>query len=152
MTTGFANAIPVMIDGAGQLGTTSSSRYVKDNIADMNDTSNVLMNLRPVTFFYKSDRNPAGRSLQYGLIAEEVAEIAPGLVAHSANGEIETVFYQHLAPMLVNEFQKQQRTIQTQAFELAQQRARIAELEQKSARLDTLESEISRIKTMIGAN
>ena len=152
ITTANADAIPVVIDSAGQLGTVSSSRTVKDDIADMNEASDVLMNLRPVTFFYKSDRNPTGRSLQYGLIAEEVAEIAPGLVAHSANGEIETVFYQHLTPMLLNEFQKQQRTIQTQAFELVQQRARIIELEQKSARLDTLENEMSRIKTMIGAN
>jgi hypothetical protein len=70
------------------------------------------MNLRPVTFHYKSDQNPAGRTLQYGLIAEEVAEVYPGLVAHSADGRIETVMYQFLPPMLLNEVQKQQRTIE----------------------------------------
>ncbi len=103
MTTGSANAVPVLIDSAGQLGTVSSSRRVKDDIADMGAASSGLMNLRPVTFHYKSDRNPSGRTLQYGLIAEEVAEVYPGLVAHSADGQIETVMYQFLPPMLLNE-------------------------------------------------
>jgi hypothetical protein len=44
--------------------------------------------------------------LQYGLIAEDVAETAPDLVAHSANGEIETVYYDKVTAMLLNEVQK----------------------------------------------
>ncbi len=115
VTTGIANAIPVVVDTAGQLGTVSSSRRFKDDIADMGKASETLMKLRPVTFHYKSDENPGGRTLQYGLIAEEVAEVAPGLAAHSANGKIDTVYYQFLAPMLLNEYQKQQRTIEAQA-------------------------------------
>jgi hypothetical protein len=111
VTTGTANAIPVLIDSNGQLGTISSSRRVKDDIADMAGTSSGLMKLRPVTFHYKTDQNPAGRTLQYGLIAEEVAAVYPGLVAHAADGQIETVMYQFLPPMLLNEYQKQQRTI-----------------------------------------
>jgi len=109
--TGVANAVPVMIDSSGQVGTGSSSRRVKDGITDMADASSGLMTLRPVTFYYTFDHDPAGRTLQYGLIAEEVAEVYPGLVAHTADGQIETVKYQFLAPMLLNEFQKQQRTI-----------------------------------------
>ena len=89
----------------------------------MDDASGVLSRLRPVTFYYKSDHNPDGRTLQYGLVAEEVAEVAPGLVAHSADGAIETVYYQFLPPMLLNEWQKQRRTI-------AALEERIAELEQ----------------------
>ena len=103
----------MLIDTAGQLGTISSSRRVKDDIADMGACSSGLMTLRPVTFHYKSDKSPSGRTLQYGLIAEEVAEVYPGLVAHSADGQIETVMYQFLPPMLLNEVQKQQRTIDT---------------------------------------
>jgi hypothetical protein len=117
------NSLPVVIDSAGQLGTVSSSRAVKDHIVDMDDASGVLARLRPVTFYYRSDQNPDGRTLQYGLVAEEVAEVAPGLVAHSADGAIETVYYQFLPPMLLNEWQKQQRTI-------AALEARVAELEQ----------------------
>src|SRR6266849_6674071 len=137
VTTGGA-AIPVLVDTNGQLGTVSSSRRVKDDIADMGEASSTLMKLRPVTFHYKSDMNPKERTLQYGLVAEEVAKVAPRLVAHSADGEIETVFYQFLAPMLLNEFQKQQRTIEAQT-------ARIAELEQhqrmQTARIEALEKQ-----------
>ena len=103
MTTGSADAVAVVIDSNGQLGTVSSSRRFKDDIADMDAASSALMKLRPVTFHYKTDQNPAGRTLQYGLIAEEVAEVYPGLVAHSADGQIETVMYQFLPPMLLNE-------------------------------------------------
>ena len=136
----------VFANSAGQLGTISSSRRYKDEIADMDAASSALMRLRPVTFHYKTDQNSAGRTLQYGLIAEEVAEIYPGLIAHSADGQIETVMYQHLPPMLLNELQKQQRTIKTQETELVQLRAKIAALEAHSARQETIERELNRIK------
>jgi hypothetical protein len=142
-------AIPVLIGTDGQLGTASSSRRVKDDIADMGKASNVLMQLRPVTFHYKSDQNPKGRTLQYGLIAEEVAQVAPTLVARTANGEIETVFYQHLAPMLLNEYQKQQRTIEQQAALLGQQTARIAQLEQQAQELAELKAQMARVSAAV---
>src|SRR5205823_11369673 len=131
VTTGVANAIAVMIDGNGQLGTASSSRRFKDGIVDMADASAALMKLRPVTFHYKADRNPAGRTPQYGLIAEEVVEIYPGLVAHSADGQIETVLYQFLPPMLLNEYQKQQRAIEAQAAEIATLKRQVAQIAQR---------------------
>jgi hypothetical protein len=127
-TTGTADAIAVLIDSNGQLGTVSSSRRFKENIADMSDASSLLMKLRPVTFHYKSDQDAAGRRLQYGLIAEEVADVDAGLVARSPDGQVETVLYQFLPPMLLNEYQKQQRTIQSQA-------ARIEALERQTAML-----------------
>ncbi|MFO1303328.1 MAG: tail fiber domain-containing protein [Burkholderiales bacterium] len=118
-------AVNVFIDALGQLGTISSSREVKDDIADMGEASSVLMELRPVTFRYKAQA--ASDHLQYGLIAEEVAEVAPELVATRGDGSVETVYYQHLAPMLVNEYQKQQRAIEVErtqrATEIAQLRA-----------------------------
>jgi hypothetical protein len=113
ITTGINDAISVVIDSAGQLGTLSSSREVKSDIADIGTASEVLMRLHPVSFRYKAHEG-AG-PVQYGLIAEEVAEVAPGLVATGNNGEIETVLYQHLPPMLLNEYQKQQRIIEAQA-------------------------------------
>lgn len=116
------DAVNVVIDGNGQLGTISSSRNTKEDIADMSDASAALMRLRPVTFHYKADRNPAGQRLQYGLVAEEVAEVYPGLVARGKDGAPETVMYQYLAPMLLNEFQRQQRTIDAQRDEIAQLR------------------------------
>lgn len=125
-TTGATDAITVVIDSNGELGTVSSSRSAKDDIADMNDASAMLSQLRPVTFRYKahgSGRSVDARPLQYGLIAEEVNEVAPELVARNAQGEIETVFYQHLTPMLLNEFQKQQARINALERELANIRA-----------------------------
>jgi hypothetical protein len=155
--TGVPDAVPVVVDGVGQLGTIISSRRVKDNIADMGGASGTLMKLRPVTFHYKSDKNPKGRTLQYGLVAEEVAKVAPGLVAHSADGKVETVYYQFLAPMLLNEYQKQQRTIQAQAAELVKQTAKlekqameIAELRQQAARITELENQAARMTAVLG--
>jgi hypothetical protein len=66
--------------------------------------------------------------LQYGLVAEEVAEVYPGLVARSPDGAIETVRYQFLPPMLLNEVQKQQRTIESQRKEIAGLRAEMDDL------------------------
>jgi len=155
-TTINNDAVAVMIDSAGQLGTVSSSRRVKDDIADMGEASGALMKLRPVTFHYKSDKNPKGRTLQYGLVAEEVAGVAPGLVAHSSDGKVETVYYQFLAPMLVNEYQKQQRTIQAQAVRIAElerdrraQTARIETLERQTAEIAELKRQSARFSAML---
>jgi len=154
VTTANANAVAVVVDSAGQLGTVSSSRRVKDNIADMGGASHALMKLRPVTFHYKRDTNPEGRTLQYGLVAEEVAKVAPGLVARSADGRIETVYYQFLAPMLLNEYQRQQRTIEAQAAHLTKQTARVAELERErrtqTARIEALENQSARMAGLLG--
>jgi hypothetical protein len=147
VTTANANAVAVLVDSAGQLGTVSSSRRVKDDIADMGGASHALMKLRPVTFHYKSDTNPEGRTLQYGLVAEEVAKVAPGLVARSADGQIETVYYQFLAPMLVNEYQRQQRTIEAQAVELAMQ---TAELKKQSVEIAELKRHMARMAGLLG--
>lgn len=142
-TTGIANAIPVVIDSAGQLGTVSSSRTVKDDIADMGEASASLMQLRPVTFHYKQDPS---RTLQYGLVAEEVAQTMPALVAHDGDGNIETVMYQYLAPMLLNEYQKQQRTIAAQEERLAAyERERAA----YAARQAALASELAELRRSV---
>jgi len=132
ITTGSATGINVLIDANGQLGTVSSSRNVKADIADIGNDSEVLMNLRPVSFRYKSHD---GGPRQYGLIAEEVAEVAPELVARREDGSVETVYYQHLAPMLLNEAQRQRRRGDELQGELERQAARIAQLERQLASL-----------------
>jgi hypothetical protein len=122
ITTGQNNAVDVVIDSNGQLGTVSSSRRYKEDIHDMGDSSEGLMRLRPVTFRYKKPFDDGTKPIQYGLIAEEVAEVYPDLVARSADGQIETVKYQLLDPMLLNEVQLQHAEIRDQkALVLAQQ-------------------------------
>jgi len=125
-TTGVMNAIPVLIDSVGQLGTTSSSARSKEEIKDMGETSSGLLKLRPVTFHYKGQ---AGDRKQFGLIAEEVEEVLPELVVHNAAGEVETVLYHEMPAMLLNELQKQQRHIERQEGEIAALQARLAALE-----------------------
>ena len=106
----------MVIDSAGQLGTVSSSRTLKQDIHDMGDTTETLMRLHPVRFRYKV--HGANGPEQYGLVAEEVAQVAPDLVATNKDGEIETVFYDKVNAMLLNEVQKQHRLIATQKKQL----------------------------------
>jgi hypothetical protein len=110
--TGVANAIPVVIDSNGQLGTVSSSIRFKEDIHDMADASRRLLELRPVTFRYTHEYIDGAKPLQYGLIAEEVAEVFPELAVRDANGRVETVHYETLNLLLVNEVQKQQQRIE----------------------------------------
>ncbi len=87
----------------------------------MGDTSSKLLQLRPVTFFYKPEYDGTHHQLQYGLIAEEVAKVYPEMVADDKNGQPYTVSYQLLAPMLLNEFQKQHALVAAQQIELQTQ-------------------------------
>jgi hypothetical protein len=118
VTTGVNDAVPVVVDANGQFGTISSSRRFKEDIQDMASVSQGLMRLRPVTFRYQKAFADGSKPVQYGLIAEEVAEVYPDLVTHSADGQVETVKYQVLDSMLLNEMQKQQGTIQQQQAEI----------------------------------
>jgi trimeric autotransporter adhesin len=126
VTTGASNAVPVLIDSNGNLGTVSSSRRYKEDVQDMADASTGLMRLRPVTFRYKQAYADGSKPIQYGLIAEEVAEVYPDLVARSADGQIETVKYQVLDPMLLNELQKQNERIRSLEERLAKVEAALA--------------------------
>ena len=128
VTTGQPDAVPVVIDSTGQLGTVLSSRRFKEGIRDMGDASSALMRLRPVTFHYKQGPDDGLQRLQYGLIAEEVAEIFPDLVVYDGNGNIETVQYHHVNMMLLNEVQKQQRKLERQEEQLDAQQKQIEAL------------------------
>jgi hypothetical protein len=109
---GDGNAVGAVVDTTtGQVGVVSSSRRYKQDIEDMGDASRGLMDLRPVTYRYKQPFADGSNPIQYGLIAEEVAEVYPDLVAHTADGRIETVKYQVLDSMLLNEVQRQQAEI-----------------------------------------
>ena len=134
--TGINDAVPVLIDSAGQLGTTNSSRRYKEDIEDMAGASDDLLSLRPVTFRYKNAFEDGDKPIQYGLIAEEVAEVFPDLVVHNEDSEAETVKYHLLATLLLNELQKQHRVIEEQAQKLSA-------LDGVITRLARLEAELS---------
>jgi len=120
MPTGLPG-VAVVVDSNGNLGTVSSSRPYKEEIQDMADASSRLMQLRPATFRYKKPFDDGSKPVQYGLTAEEVAEVYPDSVARSPDGEIETVKYQLLDSMLLNELQKQNLTIAAQKEQIRAQ-------------------------------
>ena len=82
----------------------------------MNQTSEAILALKPVTFHYKSDNT---NRPEFGLIAEEVAEVNPDLVVRDENGEIYTVRYDAVNAMLLNEFLKEHKKIEEQAATIA---------------------------------
>lgn len=134
-TTLLFPGVPVMVDGSGQLGTVSSSRRTKDNIADLGSISSAIFDLRPVRFTYKQPMADGTTPIQYGLIAEEVAEVLPELVARNRDGSAETVNYHVLPTLLLAEVQRLEReraaAQQTHAElskQVADQAAAIAEL------------------------
>jgi hypothetical protein len=123
--TANANAIPVVIDSAGQLGTVSSSRRFKKEIKPIDQTSEAILGLKPVTFHYKSDSTGTP---QFGLIAEDVAKVNPDLVVRDDNGEIYSVRYDAVNAMLLNEFLKAHRKMEEQAAMIAKQQKQIEAL------------------------
>jgi trimeric autotransporter adhesin len=117
------DAVNVLIDSAGKLGTTSgSSRRFKRDVKAMDRVSEAILALKPVTFHYNSD---ATDRLQFGLIAEEVAKVNPELVVRDENGELLTVRYDAVNAMLLNEFLKERKTVQELEKEIATVTARL---------------------------
>ena len=100
--------------------------------------------MRPDIPLYAAVRD-GEKPVQFGLIAEEVAEVMPELVARDANGQPETVKYQLLAPMLLNEVQKQQRTIEAQVQQIA---AQAAEIESQAGQLADLKARLARLEAL----
>jgi hypothetical protein len=94
----------------------------------MGSDSATLQQLRPVTFHLKTDQKGA---LQYGLIAEEVAKVSPELVIRDGSGRIDGVRYDELAPLLLNEMQKQAAEIR----DLKQQQKTVGEMQKQLAEM-----------------
>jgi hypothetical protein len=124
ISTAMVSGAAVVVSAGGQLGVVLSSARYKRDIHDMNAASSKLLNLRPVTFRYKQD--PEGER-QYGLIAEEVARVYPELVTYGADGQMVTVRYHELVPMLLNEIKKQARENRRQTDQIRRLSAQITD-------------------------
>ena len=134
----------MLIDAANQLGTISSSKRFKREIKPMDNASEAILALKPVTFHYKSD--PAGAGPQFGLVAEDVAEVNPDLVVCDKNGEIYTVRYDAVNAMLLNEFLKEHRKVQElQATVVQQQKSFQSKLEGQEKQIAVLASGLRKI-------
>jgi trimeric autotransporter adhesin len=100
-----ASTRAVYVNSDNKIGTILSTRRVKDDIKPMDKTSEAVLALKPVIFRYKKEIEPNG-AIMFGLIAEEVEKVAPDLVTRDAKGEVETVRYEAVNAMLLNEFLK----------------------------------------------
>jgi hypothetical protein len=103
----------------------------------MSNTSGDLYNLRPVIFHYREEYANGDTSLQYGLIAEEVEKVNPNLVAYDNDGMIYSVKYQLLAPLILNELQKEHKLNQSQSSLLLTLQNQVVELNGQNAGLRT---------------
>jgi hypothetical protein len=127
-TTGdVASTTAVVIDTNGNLGTTASSERFKKDIGPMDNASDAILALRPVTFHYKNDSKGIP---QFGLVAEDVAKVNPDLVVRDKNGAIYTVRYDAVNAMLLNEFLKEHRAFLKEQRKVEAQEATITQLKQ----------------------
>ncbi|PYI97824.1 MAG: hypothetical protein DMF00_13255 [Verrucomicrobia bacterium] len=112
--------VPVIVDNNAHLGTTTSSARYKDNIKPMDKASEAILALKPVSFRYKHELDPNGIP-QFGLVAEEVENVNPDLVARDEQGKPYTVRYEAVNAMLLNEFLKEHRKVEelTKQFQAA---------------------------------
>lgn len=113
----------VFVNAQGQLGTNSSSRVYKENIEPLESQKEKIQKLRPVSFTYKGSNNK-----KFGLIAEEVNEIYPEIIVHDANGEIYTINYIDLIPLLLKNMQEYDTLTQQQESEIKELRQLVMEL------------------------
>ncbi len=105
------NGVGVIVNSQGHLGTVVSSARFKDAVKPMNKASESILALKPVTFRYKHELDPAGIP-QFGLVAEDVEKVNPDLVARDEQGKPYTVRYEAVNAMLLNEFLKEHRKVE----------------------------------------
>ena len=142
-TTLTGTPAQVVVNANGQLGVVVSSERYKMGVASLGTASGKLSQLRPVSFHLKTD--PSG-AVQYGLIAEEVDKVYPELVIRDNDGKIQGVRYDELAPMLLNEMQKEHATVATL---FSQHEADAAKLDSQAKKIASLEQQLAGIQAAL---
>jgi len=152
--TGVTGAA-VQVNAAGQLGTAPSSERFKDQIKQMDKASEAVLALKPVTFRYKTEIDPAGIQ-QFGLVAEDVEAVNPDLVIHDKEGKPYSVRYDQVNAMLLNEFLKEHHAVHELTSVSAKQEARIALQEQEirslTAALKEQAKQIQKVSAQLDAS
>ena len=139
-----SGGIAVFINSNGRLGTTTSSRRFKDDIKLMDQASEALFKLKPVTFRYKKEIDPA-RTSQFGLVAEEVEKVNPDLIVRDKEGKPYSVRYDQVNAMLLNEFLKEHRKVARLEATVAQQHKDL------EAAVAELKGQIQRVSAQLAA-
>lgn len=152
------SGLAVYVDSGGKLGHLSSSRRYKDEIKPMDKASETILALKPVTFRYKKEIDANGTK-QFGLVAEEVEKVNPDLVTRDKAGKSETVRYEAINAMLLNEFLKERkafleehRTVQDLKAIVAQQQKQIEALTSGLAKVSAQVLEVSKTAPQLAQN
>jgi len=145
-----ATQVPVFVDQFNNVGVfNTSSRKLKHDIQPMDKASETLFQFKPVTFKYNSDWKG---TTQYGLIAEEVAEVDPQLVVRK-NGEIMAVHYEQINNMLLNEFLKEHKKVEAQQATIAELKLSVVQqqkgMEVLTAQLKEQAAQIQKVSTQL---
>jgi Chaperone of endosialidase len=143
-----AIARQVYVNADNKIGTLSSSRRYKEQIEPMDEASEALFTLKPVTFRYKKAVDPS-QALSFGLIAEEVAEVNPALITRDKQGKPQTVRYEAVNAMLLNEFLKEHRAFVEQRHEVEKLKATVGDL---LATVKEQAAQIQKVSTQLDLN
>ena len=154
--TSVASGRAVYVNSDNKIGTLVSSRRFKDEINPMEEASEAVLALKPVSFRYKKEVDASG-TLQFGLVAEEVADVNADLVTRDSDGKPETVRYEAVNAMLLNEFLKEHRKVEALEAKVVQQRkdfqAAIVNLKETvTARLDEQSAQIQKVSAQFEAS
>ena len=132
----------VGVNANGQLGVKPSSVRFKEAIKPMDKASEAILALHPVSFRYKKELDPKGAP-QFGLVAEQVAKVAPDLVVTDEKGAPFTVRYEEVNAMLLNEFLKEHRKVEQQRKDFE------AALAQQQRQIDALTEGLQKVSTQL---
>ena len=155
-TGGPAPSVPVIIDQDGQLGTVASSRQFKKDIKPMDQASEAILKLKPVTFHYKDRDVKSDLTPQFGLIAEDVEQVNRDLVVYGKDGKLWTVRYDAVNVMLLNEFLKEHKKVEEQQASIADLKSTVAlqrkEMQVLTAQLKEEADQIQKVSAQLEAS
>src|SRR6266496_3559968 len=157
--TSVASGRPVYVNSDNKIGTLVSSRRFKEDIKPVDKASEAILALKPVTFHYKKEIDP-NSAIMFGLIAEDVEKVDPELVTYDDKGEVETVRYDAVSAMLLNEFLKEHSKVEDQEATISQLRSTVSQqqkefqvtIAQLIKRLDEQASQIEKVSAQLEVN
>ena len=131
----------VFVNSSGKLGTSTSSARFKEDIKPMGKASEAILALNPVSFRYKKEIDAQGIP-QFGLVAEEVEKVNPDLIVRDRRGKPQTVRYEQINAMLLNEFLKEHAKVQRLE----------AALQAVNQRLEDQEAKIEKVRGQVDSS
>jgi len=149
----------VVVNSSRKLGVAASSAGFKEAIKPMDKASEAILALQPVTFRYKQELDPDAIP-QFGLVAEKVAKVSPDLVVRDEDGKVDTVRYDAVNAMLLNEFLKEHGNVAEQQRTIAELKATVAKqqddfaakIAQQQKQIKTLTAGLQNVSAAVEVN